>query len=191
MKNHKNWLCQENNELPSQCEQLRFEGFEDISEDISLDLPNTTDMLVFQSEMAKRFSYKPMPDIYSKECRKIYKETLPLWVNLPESSTKPLFTLSGTKISNGYERVVIGDYGAFIEIKPEDMQKDVLCIAKGQEYRYTSRYKDNVKYYWLTAKDDSNIKIYQQIRKVPYADYLPDMFYISPFELKPSNDKLL
>ena len=34
-------------------------------------------------------------------------------------------------------------------------------IAPGEEYRVKDpRYKDNVKYIWLTLKDNSNIKIY-------------------------------
>lgn len=160
-------------------EQMYFDGFESPV----LDLPSTDNMLLFQEEMAKRFSYKPLPMEYSKKCREIYRDTLPLWIDA-NGSDIPLMTLSDTVICNRYERVVIGDYGAFIEINPQDMRTDALCVAKGQEYRFTDRYKNTVKYFWLTAKDDSNIKIYQQVRSVTYADYKPDMFYVSPFEVK-------
>lgn len=159
-------------------EQLHFDGFAPVS-----DLPSTDNMLVFQEEMAKRFSYKPMPADYSAECRRIYRETLPLWVNI-SGDTVPLMTLSGTVISNGYERVVIGDYGAFIEISPQNMITHILQVAQGQEYRLTGRYKNTVKYLWLTAKDNSKIKVYRQLKSVDYADYKPDMYYVSPFEVK-------
>lgn len=161
-------------------EQICLDGFEPPA----LDLPSTDNMLAFQAQMANRFSYKPMPSEYSERCREIYRETLPLWVSIEGASNTQLATLSGTVICEGYERIVIGDYGAFIEIKPQDMRTDMLYVPREQEYRFSEQYKDRVKYYWLTAKDNSNIKVYQQVRGVSYADYKAGMFYISPFEVK-------
>lgn len=166
--------------------QINFEDYStgDVSKapaEKVLELPSTDDMLAFQAIMSERFSYKPMPKEYSKRCREIYRETLPSWAKI-EGDNKPLYSTAGTLLCKAYDRIVIGDYGAFIEVKPSDMLTDNLCVAKGQEYRYTDRYKDRIKYYWLTAKDGSNVKVYQQLKGVTYADYQPDRFYISPFE---------
>lgn len=57
---------------------------------------------------------------------------------------------------------------------------------KGQEYRFTEKYKNNVKYMWLTTKDSSACKLYDQQRTVTYADYKAGYFYVSPFEVKRS-----
>jgi len=35
----------------------------------------------------------------------------------------------------------------------------------------------------LTINDDSDIKIYHQMRTVAYADYLPDKYYVSVHEV--------
>ena len=86
-------------------------------------------------------------------------------------------------ICNGYDRIVIGDYGAFIEFSEEHIASD-FTIKAGQEYRVNDeKYKKNIKYIWLTIGDGSNIKIYLQKRKVSYADYKPKKYYVSVHEV--------
>ena len=97
---------------------------------------------------------------------------------------------NGIHVSNGYNRIVIGDYGAYIEISPELMIKDNICLKPGQEYRLTERYK-NVKYYWYCLKEDLNFKIYYQRHTVAYADYLPKMCYISPDNIQVVKESLI
>lgn len=110
--------------------------------------------------------------------------------NIPSSlcikgSSECLYTKNGTLLSNGYKRIVIGDYGAFIEIEESQMNLDILQIKKGQEYRVSDKnYCDIVKYNWLTIDDSSNIKVYLQKKKVSYADYLIGMYYVSPHEVE-------
>lgn len=87
------------------------------------------------------------------------------------------------------DRIVIGDYGAFVEISPERILRNNLHCKEGQEYRFTDeRYAKNVKYLWLTAADRSDCKIYLQKKRVDYADYVPGMYYISPYEVVPGNE---
>ena len=122
--------------------------------------------------------------MFDEDVRDKYLKALPDWCVLDGDSSVPLYSLDGTQIATGYKRVVIGDYGAFIEISPQQIIKDILCVKKGQEYRYNDdRFAEHVKYLWLTAKDASDCKIYLQKKTVDYADYKPHMYYISPYEL--------
>ena len=77
-----------------------------------------------------------------------------------------LCTKTGTVVCNGYTRIVVGDYGAFIEFDKEQANFDKYIIAPGQEYRVNDpKYSKNVKYIWMTIADGSNIKIYKQKKK--------------------------
>ena len=73
---------------------------------------------------------------------------------------------NGTVVCSGYTRIVVGDYGAFIEFDEEQANIDKYIIAPGQEYRVDNpRDSKNVKYIWMTIPDGSNIKIYKQKKK--------------------------
>lgn len=75
-------------------------------------------------------------------------------------------------------------HGAFIEISPDDMVMDSIVVKRGQEYRINNpKYSERVKYQWFTARDRSDCKLYFQQKGVTYADYKPNKWYISPFEV--------
>ena len=143
------------------------------------------EMLRFQNEMAEKHKYKPIPiDLFTGNIRDKYEMALPSWCMDEANRTHPLYSSEGTMICKGYERIVIGDYGAFVEISPQKICSDAIMCKKGQEYRYQDeRYAKHVKYLWLTARDDSGCKIYLQKKRVDYADYIPGMYYISPYEV--------
>lgn len=143
------------------------------------------EMLAFQERLAKERGYQPIGiDLFLGDVREKYRNALPEWCNLNGDKEAVLRSLKGTLLCVGYERIVIGDYGAFVEISPENMREESLCCKQGQEYRFTDeRFSENVKYLWLTVKDKSGCKIYFQKKKVSYADYLPGMYYVSPYEV--------
>ena len=143
------------------------------------------EMLRYQEELAEKHKYKPIPiNLFTGNVRDKYEENLPEWCKDEKSKEVSFYSASGTKICNGYNRVVIGDYGAFIEVKPEQMCLDNICCKKGQEYRIKDeRYANRVKYHWLTTMDFSDCKIYYQQKEVSYADYKAGMYYISPYEM--------
>jgi len=115
--------------------------------------------------------------------RKIYIENIPKFLKLDGDSIA-LYTSNGMCICNGYDRIVVGDYGAFIEYNKSQAISENYMIKKGQEYRiYDNKYSKSVKYHWYTIKDGSDVKIYWQRRKVNYADYLPNRYYVSPHEV--------
>lgn len=143
------------------------------------------EMLAFQTKLASERGYAPVDiDLFLGDVREKYRKALPDWCSLTGDHKAALYSLDDTLLCAGYERVVIGDYGAFIEISPAQICKDALCCKPGQEFRYEDpRFAKNVKYVWLTAKDLSDCKIYYQKKTVSYADYVPGMYYISPYEV--------
>ena len=135
--------------------------------------------------LATRYKYRKLNKKLSAEVRQKYLDNIPLELNIEGDINFKIYTLSNTLISNGYNRIVIGDYGAFIEFNKSQIIRENIKIKEGQEYRINDpKYSDNVKYYWLTAKDNSNIKIYYQKKTVTYADYKAEVFYVSPYEIK-------
>jgi len=111
--------------------------------------------------------------------KKTYLERLKIPVDGSESME--FFTKSGTKVATGYERVVIGDRGPYIEFKDDQVLGESFYIPKDQAYRITDK---RVYYIEARTNDESYVKLYMQRRTVAYADYKIGMLYMSPFELK-------
>lgn len=142
-------------------------------------------MLRYQEQLAHQYLYKPIPRTFFLDVRAEYEESLPDWCVM-SGDRVPLETVCGTRIVNGYTRIVIGDYGAFVEIKPSQILMDKLHVREGQAYRIEDpRYAEHVKYLWYTANDQSDAKVYLQKRAVEYADYKPGMIYVSVYEVFP------
>ena len=139
--------------------------------------------LKIEAALAKKYKYKPLPQELSKKYRSYFKENIPEWLNI-KGQNLPLYTNRGTMIAIGYDRIVIGDYGAFIEFDNNKAMVESFIIAPGQEYRIEDeRYSKNVKYIWLTVYDGSGIKVYFQKKGVSYADYKPGKYYVSVHEV--------
>ena len=139
-------------------------------------------MKLLQDELSKRYNYKKLNTQQSAIVRAIYEDTMPYFLDDKQS----LYTVNGSLICNTFDRIVKGDYGAFIEFSSEQANKNLFIIAPGKEYRLEPRY-NNVKYIWLTINDGSQIKIYYQKNTVSYADYLPKKYYVSVYEVYPKS----
>lgn len=142
-------------------------------------------MLAIQEKLAAKYHYQQLKPDLSSRYRNLYYVELPDVVKQHiRHCNLPVKTKSGTKFANGWSRVVIGDYGAFIEISPDQVLKETLIVTPGQEYRINDpNYSEHCKYHWLTVSDSSQIKVYFQQKTVTYADYLPNMYYVSPYEV--------
>lgn len=135
------------------------------------------------NKLVNNFNYKPLNKTLSKKYREIFEDNIPEFLNIKGDSIK-LYNKCGTLICNGYSRIVVGDYGAFVEYSPHQAKIRQYKVKPGEEYRLNSSESSrNIKYYWYTTKDSSNIKIYHQQRTVPYANYKPGFFYVSPYEV--------
>ena len=144
------------------------------------DLMNT---LKIEAKLAEKYGYQKLPADLSGKYRQFFLENIPS--GLCVNGGGALKTFAGSIICDEYQRIVIGDYGAFVEFEtPADMR---FVIAPGQEYRVNNpKYSKNVKYIWLTIPDGSDIKIYHQKKKVSYADYFPKRYYVSVHEVLPN-----
>lgn len=158
------------------------------------------EMLSLQESLAKQYKYKLLPSLIAKMNMEKYCSTIPKEFsgtlykveNKPGFEIKgkniPLYTHCGTKICSKYDRIVIGHYGAFIEIDLKDIIQENIKVKPGQEYRMNDpNYQYGIKYFWMTATDNSNCKIYNQVGLVKYADYKCGKWYISPFEVMTNN----
>lgn len=103
---------------------------------------------------------------------------------LPEFCNENIvfYTKSGLKVAEGYERVVIGDRGPYIEFDDFMVASSVhnFMIPSNQAYRITNALCYYVEY---RTADESYVKIYKQKKLVKYADYQIGFWYISPFDL--------
>ncbi|WP_295250372.1 hypothetical protein [Ruminococcus sp.] len=138
--------------------------------------------LKIESLLAKKYGYKPLASDLSMKYRQYFKDNIPEWLNI-DGGSETIYTKNNSPICDGYDRIVIGDYGAFIEFSGSPYSNSFI-IKQGQEYRvFDKQYSNGVKYIWLTIDDKSNIKIYFQKKKVLYADYIPRKFYVSVHEV--------
>lgn len=143
------------------------------------------EIINLQENLAKEYKYKPIPPLLSMQYRQDYLDSLPAGMLVQGNKNCRIYSKEGTLIACGYSRIVVGDYGAFIEFSPKQAVHKNIVIKRGQEYRVNDeRYAKNIKYHWLTAADKSDCKIYYQIKTVEYADYKPKMYYVSPYDVK-------
>ncbi len=91
-----------------------------------------------------------------------------------------LHTKTGEMISLGYERVVFGKRGPYVEFDKYQIQEKKLYIPSNQLYRLSD---PKVFYIEFRSTDQSNTMVYYQLRNVAYADYKIGYFYISLFDL--------
>lgn len=107
----------------------------------------------------------------------------------------------GTLLFVGYVRIVYGDHGPYVEF-------DRNHISNYFRPKFNRVPPPQAYYEWLVPYDGSGCKIYYQLRDVKhlknpppdgfkgnrtkgYADYIPGMFYVSPYDFLIMKQKLL
>jgi hypothetical protein len=111
--------------------------------------------------------------------RKAFKKEVESRYPLPEhgSKTTKFYTVNQTLFAVGYNRVVYGNRGPYVEFEASQVKVEL-------DHRFPeNELPDEAYYEWLTVNDASQIKVYNQRRRVSYADYRPGKLYVSPFEL--------
>jgi len=136
---------------------------------------------MIETKLAEKYKYKKLPTELSKQYRNLYEYCIPGFLNA-NGDTLQLLTSKGTPVTSGYERIVIGDYGAFVEFNETQSHSQNYFVPKKQKFRLHTNIP---KYEWWSVDDESKVKIYKQKRGVSYADYLVGMFYVSVHEVFP------
>lgn len=137
---------------------------------------NTQQYIV--EDLIKKYGYKPLPSDLRKKVRHYFNRKIPSFLNI-NGGGRLISKKSGILLCDNYDKIVVGDYGAFIEIS-------TLCtkaiIPDSQKYRLEERYR-YCKYLWLNPSEIDDTKIYFQKGLVPYADYLIDKYYVSVYDV--------
>jgi len=124
-------------------------------------------------ERVKKKKYKTLTGKTKELVRKYYKDQ----IELPPKSLEKLIwkDLEGYEIAQGYNRLVVGDHGAYLEFTEDQMKSETLKTKPGQEWRNSNKF---VKYLHLITP--GGMKVYHQVGRVKYADYVPGRYYINP-----------
>jgi hypothetical protein len=91
-------------------------------------------------------------------------------------------TKGGLVVATGYNRIVHGKRGAYVEFTDEQINQHVLCIKKEDSWRMSPYWQKHVYYILLYTDDD--VLVYYQLKEVDYADYVVGVWYISPIYLQ-------
>jgi hypothetical protein len=102
---------------------------------------------------------------------------------LPEKSDGLDITFTnpiGTVVAYGYLRVVLGGRGPYVEMADRHIEKGNLHVPEKAAWRLDNR---RAYYHEYRTDDAAYTKVYRQLIPVDYADYIPGMWYVSPFDL--------
>lgn len=135
------------------------------------------------------WKFRPLP----RRVRAEYINTYISALNGFEGTAKRPCTIDGRLVASDYTRVVMGDYGAYVEFPEEALLiRPAMKLKEGQEWRNDPEYlkkreiTKRVKYVWYVWQrgNDPNreLKVYRQLNPVKYADYKPGFYYISVLE---------
>jgi len=136
-----------------------------------------------RSTKGSPFFYQSLSPLESQIIRQDYKNHLT--ISIEGNKLTKFYTNSGTHIAIGYERIVIGDYGAYIEFLPQQINHNVI------KNKFEGVPNKPVKYIWKESIDSSKVKVYEQKGIVSYADYKIGMYYIHPSELITNDNEFL
>ena len=82
----------------------------------------------------------------------------------------------GRPLATGFERVVHGERGAYVEFTDAQIIQENLCLPEGTRWRLSS----SIAYYdEYRTQCPCNEKVYHQRRTVKYADYKVGYWYVA------------
>ena len=87
-----------------------------------------------------------------------------------------VYTKRNTLLAEGYNRVVKGSYGTFLEIKPSNIKLNM--VQSIEEYGATKPYHSKLKYYKLRTKDNSSTRVLYQTEESSYVDHRVGFYYV-------------
>ena len=135
-------------------------------------------------DMVAKYHHRPIPTTPATgNVKTYYRDKLPAWAKKKISRKYPLYTKNGEKVCERYERIVIGDYGAYVEISASHLSDNhFIYIDQNNPIDETisSRHSSHMT---LALNDESSYTIYFQVKPVPYGNFIPGRFYIDPYDV--------
>lgn len=115
------------------------------------------------------------------------------------------YTETGELFAKGYERIVYGDHGPYIEFTKEQIKTKLRSRFGNEDLdRLPDEYEYKYYYVWLSPENVASLKVYWQVktveglpnapkrddgkpskfnRKEGYANYKRGFYYVNPYDL--------
>ena len=90
-----------------------------------------------------------------------------------------LTTRNGFQFATGFNRIVRGERGDYVEFDTDHILQHNVHIPQDAEFRVTPKWHKKVFYYEYCTSDDCNLKLYYQRKPVSYADYQVGKWYVA------------
>lgn len=99
-----------------------------------------------------------------------------------EGGEEPLYLPTGGLFATGYQRVVFGDRGPYVEFTRGQIVAQL--VSKFANATDALPPENAAMYFvWLCPRDAPKVKVYWQVRPVEYADYRRGLCYVWPYQL--------
>lgn len=100
-------------------------------------------------------------------------------ISLAGNENTKFYARDGLFVAKGYERIVIGKRGAYLEFSPDQIDESNIYIPDSEAYRI-----NNDKVYYVEYRTKINdVMVYFQKQTVKYANYKIGFYYIAPKDL--------
>ena len=86
-------------------------------------------------------------------------------------------------MATGYTRIVIGGRGPYIEFNHEHIILANLHVPENKRWKLRPDRRGEFDYIEWRTNDDANVKVYEQVRTIGYADYRVGLIYVDPLDL--------
>jgi len=150
-------------------------AWENANDSMEFTLESALQMADERQQKGHELFYRPLPGEASKIVREYHRAHLRhMAISEHGADDVVLKNDCGTTIARGYRRVVVGDYGAYIEFTQKQLIQESIAP------KWPGPPKKEASYVWHETTDASKTKVYLQQHKVQYADYVSRMYYVSP-----------
>ena len=143
---------------------------------------NNQEMMALCDTLSKQRHFRPLP----KKTKQWFHDQYHQHLNgFSLEGGECQRSIGGTPVLANYTRVVVGDFGAYVEFDDADLLV-IKTVAVGQQWRLDKKYLERSglapKYVWYEV---CRAKCYHQLGTVTYADYKVGKLYIHVCEFDP------
>ena len=137
------------------------------------------------NDFNERYHGRALPQDESLYLRElVYPKAVPSWLQYEGDESQPLFTKVGTPFCSGYSRVIISDYGPYIEIPQSLIDKSIVKRDLATETSIDMGTSSTR--VWFYASDNSRMPLFMQAKTTNLGDFIPEYFYVCLLYTSPS-----